>query len=129
MRKPKEKDYTGMTEEEIAASKARSEAARLMGQKGGKARVAKLTPEQLSAAGKKGGATTKARHGLAHYQKIGLAGGIKRHADIMANDPEFYSREGKRGGAMVKAAVEAAKAAEAREAAETEGEAGEDQQP
>ena len=57
----------GLTEDD------RREIARQAGIKGAAARTANTTPEQRRAWGKKGGDTTKARHGTAHYRRIAKA--------------------------------------------------------
>jgi len=57
-------------------------------------------------AGRKGGATTKKRHGPKFYERIGRKGGEttkKRHG------PEFYERIGRKGGRRVKQLVAQAK--------------------
>ena len=57
-------------------------------------------------AGRKGGATTKKRHGPEFYERIGRKGGEttkKRHG------PEFYERIGRKGGQRLKQLVAQAK--------------------
>ena len=57
-------------------------------------------------AGRKGGATTKKRHGPEFYRAIGRKGGEttkKRHG------PEFYERIGRKGGRRLKQLVAQAK--------------------
>ncbi len=60
-------------------------------------------------AGRKGGRSTRARHGPEFYEAIGRKGGQttkKRHG------PEFYERIGRKGGQRVRQLVAAAKRAE-----------------
>jgi len=57
-------------------------------------------------AGRKGGRTTKARHGPEFYEAIGRKGGQttkKRHG------PQFYERIGRKGGQRLKQLVAQAK--------------------
>jgi len=59
-------------------------------------------------AGRKGGRTTKARHGDEFYKDIGRKGGEmtkQRHG------PEFYEKIGRKGGQKVKALIAQAKKA------------------
>ena len=62
-------------------------------------------------AGRKGGRSTRSRHGPEFYEAIGRKGGQttkKRHG------PEFYERIGRRGGQRVRQLVAQAKRAERR---------------
>lgn len=50
-------------------------------------------------AGRKGGNTTKERHGQEHYQKIGKVGGVKGGNTTKARyGIEFYQEIGRKGG-------------------------------
>ena len=60
-------------------------------------------------AGRKGGRTTKSRHGPEFYEAIGRKGGEttkKRHG------PQFYEKIGRKGGQRVKQLVAAGKRAQ-----------------
>ena len=61
-------------------------------------------------AGKKGGTTTRQRHGHEHYQAIGKLGGLSTSA---RHGQEHYKRCGKKGGLTVKRLVEQGRAVEA----------------
>lgn len=59
--------------------------------------------------GKKGGATTRERHGVEFYGEIGAKGGrvtAERHGS------DFYERIGRKGGARVRELIAAARKAE-----------------
>ena len=115
----KRKDLTGMTPEELERFEKFSRAGKL----GGKARAAKQTPEERSELGKKAGAANKAAHSREHFVAMGEKGGRARLRYILANDPDFYSRNGKIGGQAMKD-----KHAKLRAEAEAKAQTHEDQQ-
>lgn len=66
---------------------------RKYGKKGGATTRARHGKEHFSRAGQKGGAVTKAEHGTEHFRAAGKRGG-----DTMAQRPKDLSRAGKLGG-------------------------------
>ena len=59
-------------------------------------------------AGRKGGRSTRARHGPEFYETIGRKGG---QTTKQRHGPEFYERIGRKGGHRVRALVRAGKRA------------------
>jgi general stress protein YciG len=59
-------------------------------------------------AGRKGGRSTRARHGPEFYERIGKKGG---EATKERHGPQFYERIGKKGGQRVRQLVAQAKRA------------------
>jgi general stress protein YciG len=70
-----------------------NEQQRKAGKKGGATTRKRHGKEHFSSAGRKGGAATMAEHGAEHFKAAGKRGGA-----VMANRPEDLSRAGRKGG-------------------------------
>lgn len=75
-----------------------SEAAKILGQKGGHATMAKMGREFFARIGAKGGATVAKQRDSTFFSEIGKKGGAAMKAKC---SPAFYSEIGKKGGKAV----------------------------